>query len=627
VLLAALFAVTAGSLGWWLGGPLGAATAALALPLTYGGGLGTQYLGEAVFATKLADQLALSALAVMLADLEARRRRTRLAVIAAMAGAIAVHVFGAIQFAVVFGSLALALALRDRAFSPAARRVLLTAAAGALAVAPYLAWRALQAYAPVNVIHTERQGMLELWPGTQVVSFGVLWDWLGGAWILFPLSFVAWWRAARRPAVLALAATTTAVTVLLFVPPVVHALEPRLGYLLMRLPWLLPSSAAVAFLVVALVAAWRARRLVVVAGCAVTLALGLALPLGDAVHALASLGRPRVEGPYSVLHWNDALAWMDRELPMGTVVLSDPATAYAVPMMTRHWVTLLLDQHSSPNDSLALTRILDARDALDPHADWATTRRVLRRWGATAIVLNGRIEPDGPGLDYWSATPDWYQAARARLETQPGAFERVWEQDHISIYRVRDAALDALPAGDGSRPGVRLATAADSGRVVAADRPRLLSFRLERAEAAHGDTVAGLAEWRVERSLPAGSYRVAVRFDRALPADAPPGPKGFSKPWRKLLERLRGERYRFRDDHLPLGGAHGVDRWRPDQVQQDAFRIVVPGDVAPGDYTVKVTMVHDAHYPNLRLRDFLDDDDVLDGVEVARLRVVGGEGR
>jgi hypothetical protein len=99
-----------------------------------------------------------------------------------------------------------------------------------------------------------------------------------------------------------------------------------------------------------------------------------------------------------------------------------------------------------------------------------------------------------------------------------------------------------------------------------------------------------------------------------------------SKLWRKLVERLRHERYRFRADHLPTDGAYGVDRWLPGEVVCDSFRVVVPGDVAAGEYAVKVTMTHQPHYPNLRLRDLTSDDDVLDGVTMARLRVTARGG-
>src|SRR5262249_11529191 len=56
--LAPLFVLNAAAFAALLGGGLAAAAGAWGLLLTYGGGLGTAYLREAVFATKLADQLA-----------------------------------------------------------------------------------------------------------------------------------------------------------------------------------------------------------------------------------------------------------------------------------------------------------------------------------------------------------------------------------------------------------------------------------------------------------------------------------------------------------------------------------------------------------------------------------------
>ena len=68
---------------------------------------------------------------------------------------------------------------------------------------------------------------------------------MGPVWILFPLSLGLWARAAAVPAALYLLTSTLAVGALMFLPPVAAVLEPRLGYLLMRFPWLLPASAAV----------------------------------------------------------------------------------------------------------------------------------------------------------------------------------------------------------------------------------------------------------------------------------------------------------------------------------------------------------------------------------------------
>ncbi|MCE9627840.1 MAG: hypothetical protein K8R56_07985 [Candidatus Eisenbacteria bacterium] len=625
-LIAPLFVLNAAAFTWWLGGPLAAAVGAWALLLTYGGGLGMQYLREAVFATKLADQCALAATAAMLVDLDRRTWRTRVLTAALMLGTLAAHVFGAIQFAVVFGAFAAGVWLHDRAWSPRPQRVILTALLGAAVALPYLVFRAQQAYAPSNIIHTETQGMLELFPGAVVVSFGVLWDWLGPAWLLFPLSWWAWWTSRGKPAAWLLATTTLAVFVLLFVPPIVSVLEPRLGYLLMRFPWMLPSSAAVAFLVVHARDAWRARRRVTAALSVLLLAVTTGPMVLDGVHAFTGAAEVRAaDARVSVERWRDALDWMDAQLPARSVVLSDPATSYSVPMLTRHYVTALVDQHSSPNDSLALDRILDARDALDPHAGWARTNAVVKRWGATVIALNGRWE-SAPGLDYWAPDAEWYEAARARLDGAPMAFHKVWERDRFTVYTIDRAVLDTLRGGAVARPFVRALEPGDREQRLRGPVPALVSARFAPMQAVPGDTISGVFEWHAASLLPAGAYHVAVRFDSPLPAGTPQAPASLSKVWRKLLERLHHQRYRFREDHMPVDGAFGVDRWAPGDVVIDSFRIVVPADVAAGDYTVKVAMTRQPHYPNLRLLDFTSDDDLLDGLPIGTLRVHAGRG-
>jgi hypothetical protein len=251
---------------------------------------------------------------------------------------------------------------------------------------------------------------------------------------------------------------------------------------------------------------------------------------------------------------------------------------------------------------------------------------VVRRWGATAVVLNGRFE-EPPPLDYWAPSAEWYAAARARLARAPQVFECVYEQDSFAVFRVHADSLGALRDGPVHRPFVRAFAGSDRPRAIAPGMPELVSFRASGTQAARGDTLRGLLEWRVGSALPAGAYRVGLRFDRALPADVPRVPGAVTKPWRKLVEKLRGERYRFRQDHIPVAGAYGVDRWTPNEVVRDTFSVVVPFDVATGDYTVKVAMTRQPHYPNMRLLDLTSDDDFLDGLEVGRLQVRPGGGR
>src|SRR5205814_4842089 len=138
----------------------------------------------------------------------------------------------------------------------------------------------------------------------------------------------------------------------------------------------------------------------------------------------------------------------------------------------------------------------------------------------TAIALNGRWQSP-PQLDYWAPSEHWYQAARARLDRAPAAFERLYDHDGFTVYAVHRAALAALHDGAAPRPEVRPWTAADRPRHVGAALPDVLSLAIGPRTAARGDTLDGVLEWHAPRPLPAGSYHVAVRFDRPLPAAAP----------------------------------------------------------------------------------------------------------
>lgn len=624
-LIAPLFVLNAAGFAALIGGGTAAAVGAWALLLTYGGSLGTQYLREAVFATKLADQLALATITAVLHDLQSRSRASRVAVVGLALGAVFAHVFSMIQFGVCLGAFGVGLLIRDRGLRVDAKRLLGTAAVMVVACLPYLGWRAMGAYAPSNVIHTEPQGLLQLSSTMQIVSPGVLWDWMGQLWLLFPLSWWAYRRSANRPAVLYLLTTSLAVAVLLFTPWSVALLRPKLGYLLMRFVWLLPVSGAVAFAITEAINAWRAgggwRRLQ--AGCALLIVAALLRhAILDAAFVLVRpAGVREADALISVERWGEALRWMDRELPARSVILSDPATSYSIPMMTRHYVSTLVDQHSSPNDSLALTRILDARDALDPSSSYARTRDIVRRYGITAIALNNRFH-EPPKLDFWAPNPEWFAAARARFERAPSAFHAIYDTGDFVIYTVNRSALDTLQGGALARTNVRAYDPRTDIHLRSSgpEIPDLVSAVLRDSAAAPGDTLPMQIEWRAAHALRAGSYQVAVRFDHPMPAEFTP-PTWLAKPARKLLERRTGVRYRFRADHVPRDGDFGVDLWRPEQVIGDSVSIVVPQDVAPGDYEVQVRMVRQPHYPNYRLQDYFLDRDYYTGLLVGTLRV------
>src|SRR5207302_461379 len=66
------------------------------------------------------------------------------------------------------------------------------------AMLPFVLWQVLRTPHAVNPIHTAPQGLLTLWDRVRVVSPGVLWDWMGPAWLLIPLLAPRVWRIMRE---------------------------------------------------------------------------------------------------------------------------------------------------------------------------------------------------------------------------------------------------------------------------------------------------------------------------------------------------------------------------------------------------------------------------------------------
>lgn len=628
-LVAPLFILNVAALGL-LAGRGGAPIAAWAFLLTYGGTIEQTPLRDAAFSSRLAEQCALAATCAVIADLAHPHRRWRIAAMLLAFAGVTSHLFAVVQIAVPLGALGLALLIRDRGFGVELRRLLMTSLAIAAASAPFLIWRAGQAYAPVNEIHTEPQGLLYLTDALLVISPGFLWTTFSWTWVLVPLLWVAVWKLDRhRPMALWMMSATLAAWLTVLNPLLAPLLEPRVGYLMPRFLGFVPAALWLAW---GLPRAWA--QLVAGPGrqrAALALAV-MAVTLGPAVRdAFAIVPNPgrieRAESPHDVMRWRDALDWMRAELPADAVVLSDPATSYTIPMMAGRYVVTLVDQHSSPNDPHALDRILDARDALDPFSTWDRVREVVDAYGVDAVALNDRFGVP-PLLDYWGPDPEWFAQARQRFDAHPDAFPPLFDTGDFVVYGVDRAALELLR--DPPPPRHYVETWRDhaypAGRQVEPGLPALHGVRLASASLVPGDTLRAVALWRSPAPAVPGSYKVAVRLDRPLPEGFRP-PAFLGKPWRKLLEKLNGERYRIRSNHLPVGGAYGVDLWGADEVVLDGFDTPIPRDTAPGDYVLRIRMFRQPHYPNYRLSDWFFDEDLFSGVPVATVHIAPEEAR
>jgi hypothetical protein len=136
---------------------------------------------------------------------------------------------------------------------------------------------------------------------------------------------------------------------------------------------------------------------------------------------------------------------------------------------------------------------------------------------------------------------------------------------------------------------------------------------------AGGELVVDLF-WSRDRELPPGTYVVTIRFDKK-DLELPLGGRPFSKLSRKALETWTRERYRFRNDHMIVGGLFAPDAWTMGEIVLDDVRVPVPTDIGAGRYRVQAKLRRVANQPNHLLRDYFYDDDSYRGIDIGEVTI------
>ena len=145
---------------------------------------------------------------------------------------------------------------------------------------------------------------------------------------------------------------------------------------------------------------------------------------------------------------------------------------------------------------------------------------------------------------------------------------------------------------------------------------------LSATQVSPGDTLGVATSWSLaDGAVAPGSYTVIVRLDAQSMPKPPFDVSAFDKPWRKGMEKATGTRWRLRESHRVVSGVFAPDEWKPRLVVLDSTAFAVPGNMAPGNYDVRVRMIREPHYPNTTLRDYLHDDDAFSGPVVGHVRV------
>lgn len=541
----------------------------------------------------------------------------------------AIHSYSAIQIAVTTAFFAAFVLIAGRPALRAALRPTVANVALILAgAAPYLAFRAIDSGPALDTIHTEPQGLL-YWTRSLFTlnPHWMLWGW-GAAGIVALPGAVILLRRARGEVNAAFFASgmlgPVATIANPFVMPVVYR---AIGYLGARFTWFTPHVFLIAE---SLCDGWRRVRgreaggrrvwtsfllpVVIVA----TLAAGLASGLSS-IPARRLLGGAH---PRGFLAQRDAFAEIDRAIPAPAVIVSDPATGYAIPALTRHWTLSASPQHTSPNDPDARARLRDTRRILSPYAGRAETAGLLREYGVGYVLLNDA--PAASELRYlWFAGRRCQDASRAKFDASPDLYEPILERGSLRLYRVTETAREGPITG----PETAIATgpfgdaAGQTGRPAGIAGYEFLGGTVRPARLRAGETLVVQTRWLKTQEGKEGNRHLVLRLDRQgkslLPSDSP-----FARLARIASDTGRGERTRARIDYVPGCGFLPPDDWPRGRALHDESELALPRSLAPGVYSARVKLVETPFYPNVSPADFFAPLGDADGFLLGEVEVL-----
>ncbi len=599
--------------------------------LCYGGGLAGHQLLANASGYAFGRSFYVLAFAAVPLYLHSRRTDALAFVALALFAATGTHIahLAAALFIIAVFSLSHLAAVRGERRALLGRGIPLLFAAAIVPNVPYLLMRYLRDYAPNNPIHTHVQGALFFTDRFYVMNPIVFFETAGPLGALALLSvFILWKRGSTWSELRFLLVGVIAVYLLLFVPLWYPFLSGTLSYLLLRFEFAVPSMLVCAMLLGELWKALRGHnpelgRARAACGAAAAVVL-LAVPLAGNVSGFA-YGRADADanrlGSYRNL--DDLFEFINLHCPRGIVIASDPITSFGIPAFTDAFVICPYDQHSTPNDSTAIKRIVDARRIFSPASSLADVREILVEYGAEYLVVNGRIPP-GAETMYWKPDRAIADTLAARIRGAASPFGVIFERDGVVMAR-----LVAGPAGaPAEAPRPALPFIGDSIDAAAASRLTpsgiegvfIERVRASGGEVARGDTIVIDVSWVAAERCPPRSYVAYLRFDTEFPKNALYR-LAWSKPYRKLIERTTGHRFRFRADFQPLGGVFPPDTWPALRAVHDRVRVPIPANVAPGAYTISLKLAEKPQYPNYVLGDILTDDDSYGGAVTAAIQV------
>lgn len=331
-----------------------------------------------------------------------------------------------------------------------------------------------------------------------------------------------------------------------------------------------------------------------------------------------------IERRMSPLVWADAFEFLEDEIENPSVVLSDPWTSYSIPAFTKHYVVAVPFGHAPPKDAENVAKIRDAMNVLNPYTDMRTTMTLLDKHKAGYVVVNETVKTPAYG-HAWSIIPELYEKTRQKFESHPGIFRKIYEEEKLRIYEYDSRAdISELQIVESIDAPFRSSEEPDPRNVVDAvfeERFVLSGAVMDKDTVSSGDVLGIKCYWRTLTDVTSSKYyKVYVRFDTGYEKNALYN-EHWSKIYRKLLQRVTGERYRFRSEHNPVNSVYPPTDWRTGETVLDEFEVKIPTGVSAGLYDVKITLMETPFGYNYDFSDLFTDEDIYDGVKIGSIFV------
>ncbi|MCX5800457.1 MAG: hypothetical protein NTX17_03615 [Candidatus Eisenbacteria bacterium] len=603
--------------------------AAFLFPLCYGG-IGGGALRTVGYPNRVSMLPYLVSLAVLFTYLRAERRWLLMLLGILAVTTVAVHVYYFIEFLFVVTCFFLLKFLVSWADASRIAKCWARVVGVTVGISlPFLVYRLLSSYSTANPYSVEGQNLLYLDERFYILNPFKAYGWFGlagtASLLLLPYFIL---RARKSDAYVFVTAATAGPLLLIFNPLAMPVASKVLSYLAWRLMWAVPYVLSIGIFVTEFPVNIRRSSLKSKFFSCVGMGLVVAALLGtlnwrvDFYKKAVETTRESFADDFAVA--SGTLGRLDKEVKGRRVFLSDPVTAYAIPALTRHFVTAIPVAHSAPTDSFPVSRVRDALDVLNPSVGLRRTAEVLRKYGVEYVMVNTGFSERLHAFEY-EIDPEEQERVLSKITSARVLFEEIFSEGDLHVFRVTDLKKAEFQEGGLSRnlvPGE-----ADFVSTPIADFASLFSMervRVSPASVEPGDSVSVHFLWKCLSPLPREDvYKLFIRMDTEFPRGRFFA-KSLGKPYRKLLERRVGKRFRLKVDVDPEGCEPPLHLWKRGELVEQVVTFPVPLTLSPGRYSVKANLRRTPASMDFHVSDYLRDEDYFSGVEIGSV-VVRGE--